>query len=406
VNDDEYGGILLRPLRGDPTGPARLDVAKAMRDGRRRRRLRWWTGGSALAATVTALVTGSLLLQPAQQDSRPRPVLPPDPPVPTACTVDRLPLGGAPSAELSAGDPTGRWHAGFTWRLPSDSAPDRATNHNLLVWHDGKLITGIEGDGRGVILTDLNSSGTGVGYFDKVPYVYRDRKVAPLKGGGGQAVAINDAGMIAGVTGPPSRPRPARWASAGAEPTRLEWPGGRDDDSIKIADIAPDGTVLGEVGSAAYLWLPDGKAQRLRPPRASSAAGQPSRGPSSRAQAMFEPIGFSFGWLYTLIALPDDGSMDTYRYDPRSDTWQKLGGWTDGAQVATAGTVHFGQDIPKIWVGQVKFTLPPHAPSVEAESDSFVIQAVSDDVQIVAGTAMSGRADPSKPFLPIIWHCR
>jgi hypothetical protein len=398
VNDDEYGSVLLRPLRGEPTGPVRLDIAKAMRDGRRGRRLRWWTGGSAVAATVAALVTGSLLLAPAHQDDRPRPVLPPDPAVPAACTVDQLPLGGSPSGELSAGDPTGRWHAGFTWPLPGEP-PERDTDRKLLVWHDGKLVTGIKGDGRGVILTDLNSAGTGVGYFGKVPYVYRDRKPAPLKGGNGQAVAINDAGMIAGVIGPSNRQKPARWASADAEPTLLEMPG-ETDAYVKIADIAPDGTVLGELGSSGYLWLPDGTAQRLRPPRGSATAG-----PSGPAQAYFEPIGFNFGWLYTMIALPDTRTLDTYRYDVRSDTWQKLGGWIDGAQVATAGTVHFGQDTPRIWVGGVQFTLPRHTPSVRVGSDSFVIQAVSDDVGTVAGTAMSGRADPTEPFLPIIWHC-
>lgn len=411
MNGDEYGSLLLRPLRGEPAGTARLDVAKAMRDGRRRRRVRWWTGGaSALAATVTALVAGSLLLSPAQQDNRPRPDLPPDPPLPTACTVDRLPLGGSQSAELSAGDPTGRWHAGFTWPLPGYPPPERATDRKLLVWHDGELVTGIEGDGRGVTLTDLNSAGVGVGYLDngkEVPYVYRGGKLTPLRGGDGMAVAINDAGTIAGVVGPVNRQRPVRWASPGVEPTPLAMPGQMGGDAVTIADIAPDGTVLGTVGGEAYRWLPDGTAEQLRPPRASAASGQPRTGPSGPAQAFLEPIGFSFGWLYTLVSLPDDRSMNVYRYDAGSDTWQNVGGWMDGAQLAAAGIVpHFGQDTPKIWVGRVPFTLPRHTPSVEAGVDSFGVRAVSDDVHVVAGTAMSGRADPAKPFLPIIWHCR
>jgi hypothetical protein len=95
------------------------------------------------------------------------------------------------------------------------------------------------------------------------------------------------------------------------------------------------------------------------------------------------------------------------RYDARSDTWQMDGGWMDGGQLAAAGTVpHFGQDTPTIWVGRVQFTLPQHTPSVEAGVDAFVIRAVSDDVHVVAGTAISGQADPDRPFLPIIWHCR
>jgi hypothetical protein len=407
VNDDEYGALLLRPLRGEPAGTARLDVAKAMRDGRRRRRTRWWTGGSALAATVTALVTGSLLLSPAQQDNPPRPDLPPDPPVPTTCTVDRLPLGDSPAGELSAGDPSGRWHAGFTWPLPG-IPPDRATDRKLLVWHDGKLVTGIKNDGRGVTLTDLNSAGAGVGYLDTgrdVPYLYRDKKLTPLKGGQGQAIAINDAGTIAGVLGPDNRHRPARWASPGAEPTLLAVPGPME--GVKIMDIAPDGTVLGLVGSAAYRWLPDGTAEQLRPPRLSAVVGPPSPGAPGPAQLYVEPVGFSFGWLYIVVSYSDSRDTDIYRYHARSDTWQNLGGWMDGAQLAAAGIApHFGQDTPEIWVGRVPFPLPRHAPTVEAGVDSYSIKAVSDDVHVVAGTGMSGIADPSKPFLPMIWRCR
>jgi hypothetical protein len=40
MNDDEYGSVLLRPLDVEPAGAPLIDVARAMRDGRRTRRLR------------------------------------------------------------------------------------------------------------------------------------------------------------------------------------------------------------------------------------------------------------------------------------------------------------------------------------------------------------------------------
>jgi hypothetical protein len=54
VNDEEYGSRLLHPLRGEPAGPAAIDVVRAMREGRRMRRRRWWTGGSALTVLRTS----------------------------------------------------------------------------------------------------------------------------------------------------------------------------------------------------------------------------------------------------------------------------------------------------------------------------------------------------------------
>jgi hypothetical protein len=49
MNDDEYGTLLLRPLVAEPAGAPRVEVPRAMRDGRRLRRVRWWSSIAAPA---------------------------------------------------------------------------------------------------------------------------------------------------------------------------------------------------------------------------------------------------------------------------------------------------------------------------------------------------------------------
>ncbi|NMO55459.1 hypothetical protein HH310_30285 [Actinoplanes sp. TBRC 11911] len=96
-----------------------------------------------------------------------------------------------------------------------------------------------------------------------------------------------------------------------------------------------------------------------------------------------------------------------YRFDAVSGTWQIVADRMNVAQLAAAGIVpNFGQDLPKVWAGRTPFALPRHMPSVHDGVDAYVVKAVSDDVHVVAGTAMSSRADPDVPFLPIIWRCR
>lgn len=411
MNDDEYGALLLRPLAGEPAGPPAIDVAKAVRDGRRLRRRRWWSGGTALIAVVTATVVGgSLLLSPAEQDDRHvLPNLPPDPPVPTTCTAALLPMGGNKSIELTGADPTGRWQAG-----QDDPMSYRPYKRKLLVWHDGKLVYVSKGADLGIQLTDINSAGVGVGMRDAArdtPYLYRDGKLTKLKGGEANAIAINDAGMIAGELGAINYERPARWASPEAEPEPLALPPGKIT-FARVLDIAPDGTVVGTINNDGYVWPPDGSIRKLvAPPRPKDATAPPSFGPAppgvpAPEGAWVGPIGFNFGWLYATVNFSNATSL-LYRLDLASGTWQRLGDARFVAQVATAGiAMTFAQDEPAVWVGPRKLDLPKYEPAVQARIDAFVVNGVSDDAHVVSATAISGIADTSLPFQPIIWNCR
>jgi hypothetical protein len=104
MNDDDYGALLLRPLAGEPTGPTRADLPRAMRMGRRMRHRRRWSGFAALFAALTAaVVAGGLALAPASTAPKPEPTLPPEPAVPAACTAGSLPVGGQPNPIVNGG---------------------------------------------------------------------------------------------------------------------------------------------------------------------------------------------------------------------------------------------------------------------------------------------------------------
>ncbi|MBU2661907.1 hypothetical protein KOI35_00150 [Actinoplanes bogorensis] len=409
MNDDEYGTALLRPLAGEPTSPPRIDVVKAMRDGRRMRRRRWWRGGSALTVAIAAALTGGLLM--ANQDTpRPQPDLPPDPILPASCTAAELPAGPHKSAEVSGGDGSGAWLVGVSdAHDPTPSVP-----HSVLVWHDGELVADVRPPGLrkgsiGVRMNDINSSGVAVGSNlegNSEPWVFADGKVRKLAGGAGEAVAINDAGVIAGQSGGDAKRRPVRWASPTAQPVPLPLPPEVSPLETRITDIAPDGTIAAEVGWRTYLWRPDGTGGFLPLP---TVGGKKANG--------FMPMAFAFGWLYGTVTTPitgpsapppgvGGGDTHLYRVEPNTGTWQKLPG--DPQQVQVAGT-SFGQFMtpkPEVFAGREVLNLPAYGAPVMSGTGNTVVENVSDDARFAAGTVWSGNADPSKPAVPVIWRCR
>jgi hypothetical protein len=412
MNDDEYGTLLLRPLAGEPAGPPLIDVARAMREGRRMRRRRWAFGGGFLAVFTATLVTGSLLIAPATPH---KPVLPPDPPLPKSCTLAALPTGRYHSAEVVGGDSTGRWHFG-----QSNPQANTGTQHTL-VWHDGALAGDAAQPGTEVNLRAINSSGVIVGEVnDKKtgirPYVYRNGKFSPLKGGVGEALAINDDGTIVGRLGSDTHPVLVRWRSADAEPEPLRIPEGSPIAMYNLA-IGPDGTVAGVVilplapgatfaETATYLWLPDGTTRRITAPP-----------PARDTLSALNPLTFRNGWLYAEQVLSDRSDntpviagIQLVRYDPASGTWQKIGGdrFTDGPQLPSSGRsfLHAGTIRPRVYVGTAVLDLPLTMPLADPEVDNAMLQSISDDAHTVTGVlSRGGSGDPSQPDRPVIWRC-
>jgi hypothetical protein len=383
MNDDEYGALLLRPLITEPPATTRIDVAEAMRSGRRHRRARSWFTLSGLAALTAATATGGVLALTGTNPT-PKPDLPPDPAIPAACIVSRLPTGGAASAAVTGGDPTGTYLVGTT-------NPDAGKERAVLVWRDGELVASVPQTGKYPVMSDINSSGVAVGSTPEMtylPYVYRDGKVSRLKGIGTAAV-INNAGTIAGTRYDGRTAIPVRWAGPDAEPELVRLPAGTD--SGEAVGITEDGTIAVTVTSGGsfleqtWLWLPDGTLKPIEAPR------------NTRFSAAY----YRFGWLYGGLAEPVQGGTASprpgmgegfqthaYRYHVDTGTWQKM---PDGLASLSA------------FIGKKIFTFPEPAP--KAAEDAFLLDYVSEDARTAGGHSFSTMANPDHPSAALMWRC-
>lgn len=399
MNDEQYGTLRLRPLVTEPGPTTRIDVAEAMRRGRRARRIRIWSRVSGLSAVTAATAVGGALAlsSPAVE---PEPVLPPDPSLPAACTAVRLPMGGGSAAAATGGDPSGTYLVGTT-------NPDLEQGRRVLVWRDGDLVADVAQNGTSAVMSDINASGVAVGSNTRspfLPYVFRAGEITRLEGTG-TAESINDAGQIAGTApGAGSGPGiPVRWAAPDAQPERLMLPAGAV--GGKSTDIAEDGTIAVTLftrtyNEQGYLWLPDGSLRPLDAPRA--ANGRVTR---------FSPGYFRSGWLYgTVATFAEPGSGPSapprgaysweerdHRYHVASGTWQEL---PDGLESGVTQQ-NMGRDT---FIGKQIFLLPE--PADKYRDEGFVINFVSDDGRTAAGSSLSAVANPDQPSGALMWNCR
>ncbi|MEU7901316.1 hypothetical protein [Actinoplanes sp. NPDC049118] len=425
MNEEEYGRLLLRPLDAEPDTPSRVDFAKAVRDGRRGRRWRVWSVGAGVTAVIAAATAGGVLAagptgdkampmpaptpvpsssfqvdppltpstppvpsgyaKPPGPVMRPEPTgssglaLPRDPALPSSCTAEGLPTRKARSSDVTGGDPTGRYLVGRT-------EPVAGGEMDVLVWRDGDLIDRIKQSGAPATMSDINGSGLAVGGTDGYaprPYFYRDGQVRRLPGGG-RAVAVNEAGTIAGEYEFAARSRPQRWSSTTAEPELMPLIDGATDG--EALDMNEDGTILVTLRSVVmadqtYLWFADGSIQKVSSPTADPAKRQ-----------WFEPRGFHYGWIYgeMVFSSPTGDSSDrqVYRYEPASGTWQTVDDPTGTGQLPGFGFAH---SQASIIIGRTAHVLP--RPSAKW---GVVLNVVSEDGRIVAGVSDSQAT---------IWRC-
>jgi hypothetical protein len=394
--DDRYGQLLLSPLRGEPTTPSRVDLARAMTEGRRRR-VRWWAGGAAIVALTGAAAGGGTLVVGALDGPLPKPaphiVATPSPTVswveppagPTACTLTRLPTDGAPTAMVTGGDPSGRYLVGMVYN----------SDRPVIVWKDGRIVTRTTMPGTSKRnLHDLNRSGVGIATSTAADhtersYVYRDGRFTLLKGGASDAVAINDAGAIAGDLGS----RPAVWSSPTAAPVRLKLPAGTTTGAVRGID--EDGTVLGEVGrpntdATGYLWLPDGTGHKMPLPNYN---GKPAN--------YFWPYSISNGWIIgsAVVDVPHSERLFLrYRYQIATNHYQALpedagmpygvaaNGWVAGLAVRV--TIYSDYHVLAL-------------PNYGSDRDHYV-SSFSADGRVIGGYSLG----PNLTSRPLMWRCR
>ncbi|AGZ41565.1 hypothetical protein [Actinoplanes friuliensis] len=374
--DEKSPTELLEPMNVDPDQPSRVDIAAAMRTGRRRKRFTITGAGAAIAALVGGVAIGGNL---AFGGADPAPL----PPLPD-CVGIPLPMAGYETVEVTGADPTGRWIAG-------QANPIAGTVSAAVVWHDDKVVEVLKKPG--IALHDLTSTGVGVASgYGKGSYLYRNGELTPLEGGKWlSARSINENGVIAGESGK----RSVRWASATAEPEVLPLPAGAT--GSMIVDLAEDGTILGQVADAhhdltGYLWFPDGTGRAIPVPRDGDREATRYRAEQIRG-----------GWVYgraevpaVVSVAPSDGSTTGTLYDVSKEAPFRY-------EIATGKSERLAYPSnlsePFLHLGNRLVVLPVD----RARPAGYRAITVGADGLTAAG---HGNPGTSAPFYPMSWRCK
>ncbi|HWS39289.1 MAG TPA: hypothetical protein VN408_41910 [Actinoplanes sp.] len=398
---------LLHQLPDEPPARSSVDIHGAIRSGRRRKAVR--RGGYAATGAAVAIAAGGLLVLP--RASAPAEVAGPTA-APTSCEVQVLPLpDGVRSAVVNGSDSSGRYLAGRT-----EPAADP------ILWQNGlprKL--DFPGDGRST-LTDVNTGGTAVGWGftadtdrNPVPYVYRQGVPTPLPApAGGRALAINDAGVIAGE----SDGTAVRWPSSTASPVSLPVPD--DTKTSLVVGIDDDGTVIGHADWRTFVWRPDGTRIELPPqtidgsPATITMPNDISNGRALVTAATTDQKSASFLWTLTTntveritepTAQPGKPSSQAGASTPQpGDSTLQAGALTaTGWTVATDTT----RNLPVLITGRFAGssatgpTLPLPLPE-GGMPYAGPLYRVDDNARSIIGHII----DSTSAVRPILWTCR
>lgn len=248
--------------------PSRVDLDRAVVDGRRvvrHRRYAWTGAAAAVVAALAVAVPATLVHRPG---TSPGPGNAPSsaPPRPTVCTVTRLaPPPGGGRAVADRIDPTGRYIAGARVLGDRDYFP--------ALWTDGvpalvpvpgqsSVVFGV--NAHGVLVGETQNNGTFVS-----AWVYRDGVPTHLTAPAGHPIleptGVNAAGTVVGIA-----------YTADDRAVAVRWVAGRYDRPEVLAapkdaqawGIDDDGTVVGQLGMSdgPYVWDPSGHGTPLARP--------------------------------------------------------------------------------------------------------------------------------------------
>ncbi|MBQ0904144.1 hypothetical protein [Micromonospora sp. U21] len=384
--DDQRIAALLRSA---PVPEPRVDVGRAVRDGRRRRQRRRVGGIAAVTVMAGLGAVGAVQLNGGA--SRPAPAPPalaasPDGTVSTAprsavtCEASWLPKPiGGPVAVANGVDPTGRYIVGDIGTGQEDG--------RVVLWTDGRADVLPAGARHAAA---VNAGGDVVGTNgDGTGWVYRDGRLRFLATPRGyQAVlvhAINGRGDIAGTaSGAGDSHHAVLWSADRPQEYRLVGQPGS-----AATGITEDGTVVGAMGQLPYRWTPQGTGVALAVPdgypRASvdSAHGEwaigmvPGRQQGGGTQML--PV----RWNLTTGAaslLPFPGATG----------------------IAGNGDLLVGDGAPLVVAPDGTSRRLPGPPEVRAtEAGTYTANGISDDGLTVVGAVYEKQA-----YRPLVWRCR
>ncbi|MCO1597483.1 hypothetical protein M8C17_20230 [Micromonospora sp. RHAY321] len=367
----------------------KVDVGRAVRDGRRRRQRRRVGGIAAVTVMAGLGVLGAAQLGGAA--SRPAPVPPAlaaspqgtvtaAPPSPVTCEASWLPQPiSGPVAVANAVDPTGRYIVGDIGTGQEDG--------RVVLWTDGRAgvlpatARHAAAVNAGGIVVGTNGDGTG--------WVYRDGKLRSLATPRGyQAVlvhAINGRGDIAGTArGAGDSHHAVLWSANRPQEYRLVGQPGS-----AATGITEDGTIVGTTDQLPYRWTPQGAGAALAVPdgypRASvdSAHGDWAIGMVPGAQQGGSVQMLPVRWNLTTGAvslLPFSGATG----------------------IAGNGDLLVGDGSPLVVAPDGTSRRLPGRSEVRAtEAGTYTANGISDD-----GLTVVGAVYEKQVYRPLVWHCR
>jgi uncharacterized membrane protein len=418
--DEEYATALLSRLDEPPLHPSTVDIMRAVRDGRRRRRIRRATRlAAAVMATVVVLVgvpvaagalrhhrastvtgpapssagaspsasaSSSPMWQPVPNTSPPRAGLAPNPP--TTCTLARLPVpDGVTMSIVTAEDPTGHYIAGRSYPRGGP-----ANGYPIIIWHDGKpTVVTIPGNDQSLEQITPTGDAVGQSYLDsgiQVAWAYLQGSLRRLEGTNAEARGINTAGAIVGKVGA----RPVVWRTQFEPAEQLPMPPGTT--TGEAYGIADDGTIVGTLqgndGEHAYVWRPDGSVSALPAPA--------------------NPAGARFGERVFVLRDGWAGGLDTYggsravRWNLRTSAVTLVPALDISTEAVnrygwTVGSDKQGYGVLQTDVGTVR--LPPINKKVEPTDN--IASGISDDGRTIGGQAVLANAD--RTIVAVVWRC-
>ncbi|MGK5673365.1 hypothetical protein ACSNOB_11065 [Micromonospora sp. URMC 106] len=384
--DDQRMATLMQAA---PVPEPRVDVGRAVRDGRRRRQRRRLGGITAVSVLAGLGVVGAVQLGGAA--SRPAPATPAlaaspaatvsaAPVSPVTCEASWLPQPiDGPVAVANGVDPTGRYIVGEIGTGQEDG--------RVVLWTDGRARVLPAGArhaaavNAGGVVVGTNGDGTG--------WVYRDGELRFLATPPGyQAVlvhAVNGRGDIVGTArGAGDSHHAVLWSADRPQEHRLVGQSGS-----AATGITEDGTVVGAMGQLPYRWTPQGIGAALAVPdgypRASvdSAHGEWAIGMVPGAQQNGAVQMLPVRWNLTTGAvglLPFPGVT----------------------AIAGNGDLLVGGSEPLVVAPDGTSRRLPGRPDVRAtEAGTYTVNGISDD-----GLTVVGAVYENQVYRPLVWHCR
>ncbi|MGI5239868.1 hypothetical protein [Dactylosporangium sp. CA-139066] len=399
MNDELEAQALTPLMRPQPMPPSKVDIVRALTEGRRRERSRRLLAVTAVGVAVGAVLIGvsafALERQP-PQIATPRPTAAP---TRNGCDVQRLPTPGDGPATVVAVDPAGRYAVGALDERP-DAEQGRGT---VLLWTDG-VLQPVDGaplpnpypsgvSTAGVVIGNSGGADT------SVPWILKDGTfttlATPPGAGMVSAEGINAAGDIVGTArwqegGRDTKARIVRWSVAHPEQFAYVT---TSPAIARAASVADDGTVAGqglEPGNdpQSYVWGPDGTPRLLT--RSDGA-------PAHRANHI------AGDWA---IGSFEDGSTwfdQGVRWNLRTGEARELGTFVPGAVDASGrmfGVVMRSADDtpPALWEDGTVLEMP-----VLSDGESAVVTSMSADGRTAVGWLTRSKNDP---VVPVRWTCR